>query len=93
VAATSARWRRRDAGSFRCPLSCRKRSTGCAVEDFREVPIPDLAISDLQLAPEFVEETPIRAVQLTLADVMGSAHKAAAEGMAASLPPAPRCPL
>jgi hypothetical protein len=30
---------------------------------------------------------------LTLADVMGSAHKAAAEGMAASLPPAPRCPL
>jgi hypothetical protein len=30
---------------------------------------------------------------LTLADVMGSAHKGAAESMAASLPPAPRCPL
>ena len=30
---------------------------------------------------------------LTLADVVGSAHKGAAEGMAASLPPAPRCPL
>ena len=30
---------------------------------------------------------------LTLADVMGSAHKAAAEGMAASLPAAPRCPI
>jgi hypothetical protein len=30
---------------------------------------------------------------LTLADVMGSAHKDAAESMAASLPPAPRCPL
>jgi hypothetical protein len=30
---------------------------------------------------------------LTLADVMGSAHMGAAEGMAASLPPAPRCPL
>jgi len=30
---------------------------------------------------------------LTLADVMGSAHKGAAEAMAASLPPAPRCPL
>ena len=30
---------------------------------------------------------------LTLADVMASAHKDAAEGMAASLPPAPRCPL
>jgi hypothetical protein len=29
----------------------------------------------------------------TLADVVGSAHKDAAEGMAASLPPAPRCPL
>jgi hypothetical protein len=29
---------------------------------------------------------------LTLADVVGSAHKDAAEGMAASLPPAPRCP-
>jgi len=29
----------------------------------------------------------------TLADVMGSAHKDAAEKMAASLPPAPRCPL
>ena len=29
---------------------------------------------------------------LTLADVIGSAHKGAAEGMAASLPPAPRCP-
>jgi hypothetical protein len=29
----------------------------------------------------------------TLADVVGSAHKGAAEGMAASLPPAPRCPL
>jgi hypothetical protein len=30
---------------------------------------------------------------LTLADVMGSAHKGAAESIAASLPPAPRCPL
>jgi hypothetical protein len=30
---------------------------------------------------------------LTLTDVMASAHKGAAEGMAASLPPAPRCPL
>jgi len=30
---------------------------------------------------------------LTLADVVGSAHKNAAETMAASLPPAPRCPL
>jgi hypothetical protein len=30
---------------------------------------------------------------LTLADVMASAHKGAAEGMAAHLPPAPRCPL
>jgi hypothetical protein len=30
---------------------------------------------------------------LTLADVMGSAHKGAAEAMAAALPPAPRCPL
>jgi hypothetical protein len=30
---------------------------------------------------------------LTHADVMASAHKDAAEGMAASLPPAPRCPL
>jgi len=30
---------------------------------------------------------------LTLADVMASAHKAAAESIAASLPPAPRCPL
>ena len=29
----------------------------------------------------------------TLADVMAGPHKAAAEGMAASLPPAPRCPL
>jgi hypothetical protein len=29
----------------------------------------------------------------TLADVMASAHKDAAEGMAASLPPSPRCPL
>lgn len=28
-----------------------------------------------------------------LADVMGSAHKGAAEGSAASLPRAPRCPL
>jgi hypothetical protein len=28
-----------------------------------------------------------------LADVVGSSHKDAAEGMAASLPPAPRCPL
>jgi hypothetical protein len=37
----STRRPRRDAGSFRCPLSCRKRSTGCAVEDFREVPIAD----------------------------------------------------
>ena len=30
---------------------------------------------------------------LTLADVMGSAHKDAAESIAASLPPAPRCTL
>ena len=30
---------------------------------------------------------------LTIADVMGSAHKGAAESIAASLPPAPRCPL
>jgi hypothetical protein len=30
---------------------------------------------------------------LTLADAMGSAHKGSAEGMAASLPPAPKCPL
>ena len=30
---------------------------------------------------------------LTLADVMASAHKDAAEDMAASLPAAPRCPL
>jgi hypothetical protein len=30
---------------------------------------------------------------LTLADVVGSAHKRAAESIAASLPPAPRCPL
>jgi hypothetical protein len=30
---------------------------------------------------------------LTLADVMASAHKAAAEGMAASLPPAPQRPI
>jgi hypothetical protein len=30
---------------------------------------------------------------LTLADVMASAHKDSAEGMAASLPAAPRCPL
>jgi len=29
----------------------------------------------------------------TLADVMASAHKDAAEGTAAALPPAPRCPL
>jgi hypothetical protein len=29
----------------------------------------------------------------TLADVMASAHAGAAESMAASLPPAPRCPL
>jgi hypothetical protein len=29
----------------------------------------------------------------TLADVVASAHKDAAEGMAAHLPPAPRCPL
>lgn len=29
----------------------------------------------------------------TLADVVGSAHKNAEEGMATSLPPAPRCPL
>jgi hypothetical protein len=29
----------------------------------------------------------------TLADAIGSAHKGAAESMAASLPPAPRCPL
>ena len=30
---------------------------------------------------------------LTLADVVGSSHKDAAESMAASLPAAPRCPL
>jgi len=30
---------------------------------------------------------------LMLADVVASAHKGAAESMAASLPPAPRCPL
>jgi hypothetical protein len=30
---------------------------------------------------------------LTLADVIGSAHRDAAESMAASLPLAPRCPL
>jgi hypothetical protein len=30
---------------------------------------------------------------LTLADVMGSADKNTAESIAASLPPAPRCPL
>jgi hypothetical protein len=30
---------------------------------------------------------------LTLADVMASARKGAAEGMAASLPPVPHCPL
>ena len=30
---------------------------------------------------------------LTLADVVGSAHRDAAESMAALLPPAPRCPL
>jgi hypothetical protein len=30
---------------------------------------------------------------LTLADVMASVHKGAAESMAASLPSAPRCPL
>jgi hypothetical protein len=30
---------------------------------------------------------------LMLADVMASAHKDAAASMAASLPPAPRCPL
>ncbi len=30
---------------------------------------------------------------LTLADVVGSAHKGAAESIASSLPPAPRCPL
>jgi hypothetical protein len=29
----------------------------------------------------------------TLGDVLASAHKGAAGGMAASLPPAPRCPL
>jgi len=29
----------------------------------------------------------------TLADVVGSAQKGSAEAMAASLPPAPRCPL
>ena len=29
----------------------------------------------------------------TLADIRGSAHKDSAETMAASLPPAPRCPL
>jgi hypothetical protein len=31
--------------------------------------------------------------QETCLDVIASAHKGAAEGMAASLPPAPRCPL
>ena len=30
---------------------------------------------------------------LTFAAVVGSAHRAAAEGIAASLPPAPKCPL
>jgi hypothetical protein len=30
---------------------------------------------------------------LTIADVMASAHKGAAESIAASLPPAPRCQL
>jgi hypothetical protein len=30
---------------------------------------------------------------LTLADVVASAHRDAAESIAASLPPAPRCPL
>jgi hypothetical protein len=30
---------------------------------------------------------------LTLVDVIASAHKGAAESIAASLPPAPRCPL
>jgi len=30
---------------------------------------------------------------LTLADIFGSAHRDAAESVAASLPPAPRCPL
>jgi len=30
---------------------------------------------------------------LTLADLMGSAHKGAAESIAASLPPAPQCRL
>jgi hypothetical protein len=30
---------------------------------------------------------------LTLADIVGSAHKGAAESIAASLPPAPRCQL
>jgi hypothetical protein len=30
---------------------------------------------------------------LTLADAVASAHKDAAESMAESLPPAPRCPL
>ncbi len=30
---------------------------------------------------------------LTLIDVIASAHKGAAESIAASLPPAPRCPL
>jgi hypothetical protein len=30
---------------------------------------------------------------LTIADVMASAHKGAAESIAAHLPPAPRCPL
>jgi len=34
-----------------------------------------------------------RETVLMLADVMGSAHKAAAESVAAALPPAPRCPL
>ena len=29
----------------------------------------------------------------TIIDVVASPHKAAAEGMAASLPPSPRCPL
>ena len=30
---------------------------------------------------------------LTLADVMASADESSAEGMAAALPPAPRCPI
>jgi hypothetical protein len=34
-----------------------------------------------------------RELVLTLADVVGSAHKHAAESMAAALPAAPRCPL